>query len=244
MQNLIFNLSLRFLWNRMDAEDATQEILIKLITNLGKFNGKSKFSTWAYRIATNHLLNLKKSTLEQAFSTFSIFTEDLNSSLDVQGYDHADKEILEKEVKVGCTLAMLQCLDRDLRITFILGAVLKLKSNIGAEITGTSSENFRKRLEKSRKLIGAFLNNQCGVYNPANKCRCAKRINPAIQHGRVNKQNLNFANKIESYNKEMEELNSLIGIYNNHGNFKKRKCKIPDRIGCSGSSGAAPRDDA
>ena len=45
IQGLVFNLSLRFLWSRADAEDATQEILIKVITNLGKFDNRSKLST-------------------------------------------------------------------------------------------------------------------------------------------------------------------------------------------------------
>jgi RNA polymerase sigma factor (sigma-70 family) len=74
IQGLIFNLSLRFLWNRMDAEDATQEILIKIITNLSKFNGRSKLDTWIYRVATNHLLNLKRTTLEKHLHhlTFSL----------------------------------------------------------------------------------------------------------------------------------------------------------------------------
>ena len=60
VQSLIFNLSLRFLWNRMDAEDATQEILLKLITNLSKYSGRSKFNTWAYRVAINYLIHQKQ----------------------------------------------------------------------------------------------------------------------------------------------------------------------------------------
>ena len=59
----VYNLSIRFLWNKSDAEDATQEILIKVITNLGKFEEKSKFNTWVYRIAVNYLVNLIKQIL-------------------------------------------------------------------------------------------------------------------------------------------------------------------------------------
>jgi RNA polymerase sigma factor (sigma-70 family) len=220
IQALVFNLSLRFLWNRMDAEDATQEILIKIITNLSKYDGRSKFSTWAYRVATNYLINLKQTTLEKTFTSFDIFSADLNNNKELKSYDLPDKDILEKEMKTGCTLAMLQCLDRDLRIAFILGSILKIKSNIASSIVGTTPENFRKRLELSRKLIGGFLNSHCGVYNPHNTCRCNKRISSAISCGRIKPTNLLFADKIETYNEEMEELNSLTGIYQNHGNFK------------------------
>ena len=220
IQGLVFNLSLRFLWNRMDAEDATQEILIKIITNLSKYDGRSKFSTWTYRVATNHLLNLKQTSLEKTFTSFDVFADDLNTTKEPAHYDLPDKDLLEKEMKTGCTLAMLQCLDRDLRLAFILWTVFKLKSNVASKITQTTPENFRKRLELSRKLIGGFLNSYCGVYNPYNNCRCNKRIDVAIKTGRITKSNLNFADKIEHYNEEMEELHSLSGIYQNHGNIQ------------------------
>jgi RNA polymerase sigma factor (sigma-70 family) len=222
IQSLVFNLSLRFLWNRMDAEDATQEILIKVITNLSKFDGRSKFNTWTYKVATNYLINLKKTTLEKTFTSFDVFANDLNTAKSAIDFELPDRDLLEKEMKTGCTLAMLQCLDRELRIVFIFGSILKIKSNVASTIVNTSPENFRKRLELSRKLIGGFLNSYCGVYNPTNKCRCNKRINSAITCGRIVLTNLNFADKIEVYNDEMEELNSVTGIYQNHGTFKSQ----------------------
>ena len=220
VQTLLFNLSLRFLWNRLDAEDATQEILLKIVTNLSKYDGRSKFQTWAYRVATNYLINLKQTKAEMLLTSFDIYADDLKNFKAPVEYNLPDKALLEKEMKVSCTLAMLQCLNRELRVTFILGSILKIKSNIGAEITNTTPENFRKRLEQSRKILGNFLNGNCGVYNPANNCRCSKRINTALKCGRIEKTKLNFADKVEFYNEEMEELCSLSGIYKNHGSFK------------------------
>ena len=43
-----------------DAEDATQEILVKVLTRLSSFEGRSSFRTWLYRVAFNHLLNMKR----------------------------------------------------------------------------------------------------------------------------------------------------------------------------------------
>ncbi|UII30675.1 RNA polymerase sigma factor [Fulvivirga ulvae] len=213
VQGLVFNLSLRFLWERADAEDATQEILIKVITNLRKFKGNSKFDTWVYRIATNYLINLKTTSLEKKLTSFDIFATDLQTFKGPVEYELPDKSLLEQELKTGCTLAMLQCLDRDLRMAFILGSVLKIKSSIAAKITGVTAENFRKRVELSRKLLGTFLNAHCGVYNTANTCRCSKRINSALKCGQIKREELNFADKVESYNLEMEELDGLAGIY-------------------------------
>lgn len=220
VQSLVFNLSLRFLWDRMDAEDATQEILVKLITNLSKYDGRSKFSTWAYRVATNYLINQKQTKIETVLTSFDIYADDLKTFKAPIEYNLPDKDLLEKEMKVSCTLAMLQCLNREQRLAFILGSILKLNSKVGSEIAGTTPDNFRKRLEQSRKILSGFLNSNCGVYNPSNNCRCNKRINTALVCGRMEKTSLNFADKIESYNNEMEELCSLSGIYQNHGTFR------------------------
>ncbi len=217
VNGLVFNLSIRFLWEREDAEDATQEILMKVITNLSKYDHKSKFSTWVYRVAVNYLINLKKTKLERSIS-FGDFSEDLKGLKAPASYDEPDKYLLEKELKTGCTLAMLQCLTRDQRIAFVLGSVMKIKSNVGGEITGTSPANFRKRVEKSRKLIGDFLSANCGVYSPENKCRCSNRINTALKCGQMDRNNIRFAEKVEYMNSEMEELHSMEGIYHNHGN--------------------------
>lgn len=220
IHGLIFNLALRFLWNRMDAEDATQEILLKIITNLSKFNGKSKFETWAYRVATNYLINHKQTQVEKVLTSFEVYAADLQTFKAPIEYNLPDKDLLEKELKTSCTLAMLQCLNREQRMAFILGSILKTDSKTGAAITNTTPENFRKRVEQSRKRIAHFLNGNCGVFNPVNPCRCSKRINTALVCGRIDKNNLSFTNTIQAYNNEMEELSSMEGLYQNHGMFQ------------------------
>ena len=58
-QAWIYNIALRMVWEPRDAEDVTQEVLIKVITRLSHFEGKSKFRTWLYRIVINHVINMK-----------------------------------------------------------------------------------------------------------------------------------------------------------------------------------------
>jgi DNA-directed RNA polymerase specialized sigma24 family protein len=64
-QPWIFNIATRMVWRRDLAEDATQEILIKIVAKLNTFRGESQFRTWLYRIAVNHLLNFRKSEMEE-----------------------------------------------------------------------------------------------------------------------------------------------------------------------------------
>ena len=65
------------LWNREDAEDATQEILVRTVTRLSQFDFRSKLKTWVYRIAVNYILDVKKSAVERLHLTFEMFADDL-----------------------------------------------------------------------------------------------------------------------------------------------------------------------
>ena len=60
VKDMVFNLSLRMLGTIPDAEDATQEILIKIMTHLSSFRHDSSLSTWAFSIAANHLKSYRK----------------------------------------------------------------------------------------------------------------------------------------------------------------------------------------
>ncbi len=63
-QQFIYNVAQKLLLHPDDAQDATQEIMIKIVTSLRSFAGRSSFKTWVYRIAVNHLLNSKKKPTE------------------------------------------------------------------------------------------------------------------------------------------------------------------------------------
>lgn len=71
VQDLVFNLSLRMLGVFPDAEDASQEILLKVITHLSSFKKESSFSTWVFSIASNHLKNYKKSMFVSILSALN-----------------------------------------------------------------------------------------------------------------------------------------------------------------------------
>ena len=92
----LFNLSLRMLHRRADAEDATQEILLKTIKALPGFRGEAKFRTWLYRIAVNHLLSVKKPkwTASEAICSFAVASAGLRQvsplSVDRLGPAHVD----------------------------------------------------------------------------------------------------------------------------------------------------------
>ena len=69
----VFRLCFRFVKNREDALDLTQEVFIKAFENLSAFRGDARFKTWLYRVTVNHCLNrVKKHAREFVEVTESI----------------------------------------------------------------------------------------------------------------------------------------------------------------------------
>jgi RNA polymerase sigma factor (sigma-70 family) len=195
-QRFLFNLAVRVLFAPADAEDATQEILVKAVTKLSAFEGRSSFRTWLYRIATNHLLNLKRTPREEAIQ-FETFAEALAAAPAEDPPDPTqvpvDVRLVVEEARLGCTLAMLLCLDRAQRLVYVLGEILGASDAVGAEVMDIGRDAFRQRLSRARKDLHGFMNERCGLVNGANPCRCERKTRAFIRAGYVDPATLRFA---------------------------------------------------
>ena len=251
VQKDIHNLAIRFLWHPQDAEDATQEILIRVLTGLGGFRGESGFRTWVYRVACNALLTLRKQRMEQQSLSFEQFGEDLAHGLSdasLSTKDDAIERLLLEEVKIGCTLAMLQCLDRDHRLAYILGEIMELDHIQAAGALETTPAAFRKRLSRARVSILSFMTAHCGLINPTNACRCHRRVSTAVALGRVDPSHLLFATSQQQARRfpevlaeirQLEESRRAAALYRSHPEartsdafiawLKKLLDEMPDR---------------
>ena len=218
----IYNIAVRMLYHPQDAEDATQEILIKVLTRLSSFEGRSSFRTWLYRIVVNHVLNMKRGRVEvqQASIDFASYGAALDATPDLELADpkgtSADTDLLVTEAMISCTSGMLLCLDREQRLTFILGAIFDISDTVAAEVLEITPDNFRQRLARARRDLRNFMNDKCGLVNQANPCRCAKKTRGFIQAGYVDPKNLLFVRERirevrEVAPKVYETLNTLDG---------------------------------
>lgn len=177
-QPFIYNLAWKLTGNIADAEDLTQETLIKIISNLSTFKQESSFATWAYRIAKNHFLNSKTKPSHIFASNF----EELGMRLDsAPNIDLTEDEIFEKaetirEVRLQCLSGMLLCLTKEQRMIYIIGEIFGADHNIGSEIMEITKANYRMKLSKARKDLYNFMQNKCGLVNKANPCRCHKKV--------------------------------------------------------------------
>ena len=219
-QAWIYNIAVRMLYHPQDAEDATQEILIKVLTRLSSFEGRSSFRTWLYRIVVNHVLNMKRGRVEHASTDFASYGAALDDTPELELADpkgtSADTALLVTEAMIACTSGMLLCLDREQRLTFILGAIFGVSDTVAAEVLEITPDTFRQRLARARRDLRNFMNDQCGLVNQANPCRCAKKTRGFIQAGHVDPENLLFVRERigevrEAAPKVYETINTLDG---------------------------------
>jgi RNA polymerase sigma factor (sigma-70 family) len=233
VQGPIYNLALRMLWHPEDARDATQEILIRVITHLGSFRGDSRFLTWVFRVAANCLITARQSRVEAQAYTFDRFASELADGLaDVadEGEWPADQALLLEEVKVGCLHALLTCLDRPHRLAYILGEILELDGVEGARILSISPAAFRKRLSRAREAIIEFMRVQCGLVDPANACHCARRLPRAQATRRVDADALLFAQKesARAFPETLEKVRRLEGVRRAAALYRSSPRPVPE----------------
>lgn len=159
-QAWIYNIAIRMVFRPQDAEEVTQEVLVKVITKLSTFKGESKFRIWLYRIAANHVLNMKRRTAETTVTTFADYGAAIVGTPDLELPDRTsvpvDLPVLVEEAKNGCTMGMLLCLDRKQRLIFTLGEILGATDAVGAEVLEMTPENFRQCLARARRSRDDF----------------------------------------------------------------------------------------
>jgi RNA polymerase sigma factor (sigma-70 family) len=196
-QDWIYNIVLRMVYHPQDAEDATQELLVKLLTKLSTFEGRSRFRTWLYRIVVNHVLNMKRARGEAAEWTFARYGDGLDTTPDTELPDlrsvPVDVQLVLDESRITCSSGMLLCLTREQRLVYILGEIFAVSDALGADLLETTRANFRQKLSRARRDLHSFMQSKCGLVNTANPCRCAKKTQAFMKAGYVDPQNLLFA---------------------------------------------------
>lgn len=220
-QPWIFNIALRMLARRPDAEDATQDILIKVLKALPNFRGDSRFRTWLYRIAVNHILNLKKGkwAASDAVCSFADAARGLQKTPDLDLPDPrtvpVPVEILVEETKISCMVGTLLCLDGRQRLVFILGEVFGVSDQVGAEIAEVTPVNFRQILSRARRDLYEYLRGNCSLVDPENPCKCVKKTRAFIQGGFVDPQKLQFTSEYQRRVREVadDRASELIDAY-------------------------------
>ena len=206
-QPFIYNFAWKLTGNSSDAEDLTQDALIKIVSNLKTFKQESSFQTWAYRIVKNHFLNEQIKPSNVFASSFEELGVLLDKAPDTNLTE--DEKLIQaetiREVRLQCLSGMLLCLTKEQRMIYIIGDVFGADHNVGSDIMEISKDNYRMKLSKARKDLYSFMQNKCGLVNKSNPCRCHKKVTYASEKGIIDAKNLLFNKKEYSTFREQLE---------------------------------------
>jgi RNA polymerase sigma factor (sigma-70 family) len=192
-QAWIYNIALKMVLDPGDAEDITQEILIKLMTKLSLYTPeKGAFRTWLYRIVANHVINMKKRKCEVLATSFEECAALVENIPDASIDSLPENRILTEELKIKCWTSMLLCLNRKQRLVFILGGIFEVTDRVGSEILEMSRVNFRKLLSRARSKIGYFMEHKCGLIKKENPCNCSRKLGGFLKNGFVQADQISF----------------------------------------------------
>lgn len=231
IQDRVYGLAIRMLGHPSDAEDAAQEILVKIVTHLAGFRQESAFTTWVYRVASHHLLTTRKRRAERRELTFEQCEEEINriaSDHWLESSLEAEQGLLMEETRIRCMQSILLCLDRGLRIAYVLGEIFEITSDKGGFILNITPITFRKRLSRARGRVRNFMGKNCGLVNPENSCHCAKWGYNAIKKGWIDPDRLLFARHpchprkdVAAINQlqEVDELRRVASLFRNHPDY-------------------------
>jgi RNA polymerase sigma-70 factor (ECF subfamily) len=148
----------RILQDPVDTQDALQEALLSIHTELHRFLGKSKFSTWAYRICINEALMLRRSRIRRREDTIEDFMphfsddghvmsreSQLEISKEPTALDRVEEEQVRAKVREGLAL-----LSDEQRAVFIMRDIEGMDTEEVAKILGISRGLVRQRLHRAR----------------------------------------------------------------------------------------------
>ncbi|MEO7424786.1 MAG: hypothetical protein ABI036_06335 [Fibrobacteria bacterium] len=169
--------------------------ILEVITHLSQFKFESRFETWLFRIVANHVADLRRASPAAKGFTFSVFEEELLSDQIDPSQNEADAPDFQaqiSEIRLSCTTALLQCLDTEHRLAYVLGEILGCNQGIGSEVLEISPAAFRKRLERAREQVEIFTQKVCGVISENGKCSCPRRLQYAKSCGKVDFTGLPF----------------------------------------------------
>jgi RNA polymerase sigma factor (sigma-70 family) len=180
----IYNLAIRMVITPEDAEDITQEILIKIITRLKQYDQtRAAFKTWLYRITVNHIINMKRRGLERASFNFGNYYERMDDIPDREPEVTEEIRATVFDTMINCVMATLICLNRTQRLVIILGVIFNISSKMGAELLNISRANFRKILSRARARLKRFMGRTCSLVNKKARCTCRLKITGLIEQG-------------------------------------------------------------
>lgn len=157
--DMIYSFSYKVCRDKAKAEETLQDTFINIYKNLSAFKGKSKFSTWLYRIVTNNcLMKHRKRKIDNIWVSLDSPKHDDDNVIEVSSWAQSPSELLEDiELREKMDTAILK-LPEDYRIVFVLRDIEGRSTEETAKILKMSVPAVKSRLRRARVFLRDQLN--------------------------------------------------------------------------------------
>lgn len=155
----IYSIAYRMSGNADDASDMTQEVMLKLYRNIKSFGGKSRFSTWVYRVATNTCLDeLKKLRRHTSYSIDSeLETSDGSMTVEIEDDSPTPEQKAENSELKALVAKALNKLGDEHRAVLVLRDIQGLSYDEIAKILACSEGTVKSRISRARANLKKIL---------------------------------------------------------------------------------------
>ena len=157
-EKTVYNLALRTLGNREDAEDVTQEAFLKAYRSLDSFRGDSKFSVWLYRIVSNLCLDLLRSRQRKPVQSLTVEDDDGEiGELEISDEHFSPEKLLDRKLTRECVQRGLSALPDDARQILLLRELQGMSYEEIGQALDLEPGTVKSRIFRARKRLCAFL---------------------------------------------------------------------------------------
>ncbi len=159
-QKKILNFTYRMLGDIGDAEDVAQEVFLKAYRAISGFDGKSSFSTWIYKIASNTAMDeLRKRKRRGTDKNISLYGEDEDGEFELPISDEADApytSLRKKEAQKALWRA-IEKLNDEYKTVIVLRDIQNISYEEITKVTGLSLGTVKSRISRGRLILRKIL---------------------------------------------------------------------------------------
>ena len=162
-EDTVFRFSFKVCRDKAKADETLQDTFINMYHSLGTFDGRSKLSTWLYRIVTNNcLMKRRRRKIDELLESYDEppVTDEGTLAHHVPRWDETPADVLMNNELKELMDKAIQKLPKDYRVVFVLRDVEGQSNEETAKIVGISVEATKSRLRRAR----AFLRDQLDPY--------------------------------------------------------------------------------
>lgn len=153
-KNTVANICYRFLFNRQDAEEVSQEVFIDIYRGIPSFRGESKLSTWIYQLAAAKSIDLLRSRKRKKRFGQVLSLLGVNEKQEIPDPRHYNpQKNIEDEEKSRIIRAAIDALPMKYRQVFTLSKCEEFSNKQVAEILGISQSAVETIVSRASKKL-------------------------------------------------------------------------------------------